>query len=77
MVEFEDLQGKTVQLELTGLEARVFQHEYDHLQGVLFHDRMAPPALGTVAAALAKLEAEGAKKGWAVIPPPPGSGPFP
>jgi peptide deformylase len=27
-------------LELTGFIARIFQHEYDHLQGVLFPDRV-------------------------------------
>jgi len=26
---------------LTGLEARIFQHEYDHLQGILFVDRLS------------------------------------
>ena len=33
--------GKTVERELTGLPARVFQHEYDHLIGVLFIDRIS------------------------------------
>ncbi|SHJ66258.1 peptide deformylase [Tangfeifania diversioriginum] len=31
-----DWKGET----LTGLEARIFQHEYDHLQGILFVDRL-------------------------------------
>ncbi|MBN1924404.1 MAG: peptide deformylase [Prolixibacteraceae bacterium] len=26
---------------LEGIEARIFQHEYDHLQGVLFVDRLS------------------------------------
>lgn len=29
-------------MTLSGWEAKIFQHEYDHLQGVLFHDRMRP-----------------------------------
>ena len=29
-------------MTLEGFEARVFQHEYDHLDGVLYHDRMTP-----------------------------------
>jgi peptide deformylase len=33
-------------------EARVFQHEYDHLDGVLYHDRMAAEALEGVQAEL-------------------------
>lgn len=27
---------------LDGLVARIFQHEYDHLQGILFTDRLSP-----------------------------------
>lgn len=75
-VEFEDLAGATQSLELKGLEARVFQHEFDHLLGALFHDRMEAAALATVAEELRGLEEEGAKKGWEVLPPPPGVGPL-
>ena len=35
------LDGSEVQLELSGLESRVIQHELDHLDGVLFIDRMS------------------------------------
>lgn len=35
-VEFEDRFGKTYKLEAIGYDARVIQHEIDHLQGVLF-----------------------------------------
>ena len=34
-----DLQGEEVSLEASGLEARVLQHEIDHLDGVLILDR--------------------------------------
>lgn len=34
------LDGSTVEIEAEGLEARVFQHEIDHLDGVLFLDRL-------------------------------------
>ena len=27
---------------LTGLVARIFQHEYDHIEGVLFIDKISP-----------------------------------
>jgi peptide deformylase len=30
-----------VEEELQGLEARIFQHEYDHLDGILFIDHMS------------------------------------
>jgi len=32
--------GKEVEIEANGLLARVFQHEYDHLDGILFIDRV-------------------------------------
>lgn len=41
-IEAQDLQGKKFKMTLEGFEARVFQHEYDHLDGVLYHDRMTP-----------------------------------
>jgi peptide deformylase len=28
--------------EISGIRARVFQHEYDHLQGKVFVDRLSP-----------------------------------
>jgi len=33
--------GKPFTLEASGLLARVIQHEYDHLEGVLFFDRLS------------------------------------
>ena len=30
-IEAKDLEGKTFRLDLDGLEARIFQHELDHL----------------------------------------------
>ena len=37
-----DADGKPVSLEATGLKARIIQHELDHLDGVLFIDRLPP-----------------------------------
>jgi peptide deformylase len=34
-----DIEGEAVELEASGLEARVLQHELDHLDGVLILDR--------------------------------------
>jgi hypothetical protein len=39
-VQAQDVNGKRLQFSLNGWAARVFQHEYDHLSGVLFPDRM-------------------------------------
>jgi peptide deformylase len=35
--------GDLVQQELTGFVARIFQHELDHLDGILFPDRVSNP----------------------------------
>jgi peptide deformylase len=39
-VEYQTLDGKLIKETLEGLHARVFQHELDHLNGVLFIDRI-------------------------------------
>ncbi len=39
-VKFQDIQGTPHVLNCDGMLARCIQHEYDHLQGVLFIDRM-------------------------------------
>ena len=41
-LEAQDLDGKSVSIRARGLTARVFQHEMDHLDGVLFIDRLDP-----------------------------------
>ena len=41
VVEGIDIQGKPVHIEADGLLARVLQHEIDHLNGVLFIDRIS------------------------------------
>ena len=37
-----DAEGEAVQIEADGLLARALQHEIDHLDGVLFIDRLSP-----------------------------------
>jgi peptide deformylase len=41
-IEALDMQGKPFKLSADGLLARVIQHEYDHLDGILFIDRVSP-----------------------------------
>lgn len=41
-IEFLDDQFKKHSLKLDGLAARVVQHEYDHIEGVLFTDKLSP-----------------------------------
>jgi len=40
-VEYQDLDGEQRALDLSGFSARVVQHEYDHLDGILTIDRAA------------------------------------
>ncbi len=37
---YYDINMKKIEMEYSGLAARVFQHELDHLDGILFTDRM-------------------------------------
>ncbi len=39
-VEYTDRHGKLQKQELTDFVARIFQHEYDHLDGIVFLDRL-------------------------------------
>jgi peptide deformylase len=42
VVEALDLDGEPIRIEAEGLLARVLLHEIDHLDGVLFLDRLSP-----------------------------------
>jgi peptide deformylase len=42
-VEAFDEKGDPVRLKVEGYLARVFQHEIDHLDGILFTDRLTDP----------------------------------
>jgi peptide deformylase len=39
-IEYTTLEGKMQQRELTDFVARIFQHEFDHLSGLVFLDRI-------------------------------------
>ncbi len=40
-IAYHDRYGQLQKLELTDFVARIFQHEYDHLEGIVFLDRVA------------------------------------
>jgi len=42
LVEFTDENGENKKLEASGLLSTCIQHEYDHLEGILFVDRLNP-----------------------------------
>ena len=52
------LDGKEINTDVTGLMARCVQHELDHLDGVLFPDRMSPAAKADIVEGLDEFEAE-------------------
>lgn len=54
-----NLEGKEVEFDAAGLLARAVQHEVDHLNGVLFIDRMNSAAKASVAGRLKRLQKEG------------------
>ena len=38
---YSDVDGELVQVEMHGLESRIFQHEYDHMEGTNFTQRVS------------------------------------
>ena len=56
VIEAFDLEGQPFRMDLEEFPARVVQHEYDHIDGVLFIDRMAEAARDEVEAKLADFE---------------------
>lgn len=54
-VRYQDLQGNWIEQPASELLARCILHEIDHLEGILFIDRMVPAARQKMAGKLAKL----------------------
>jgi peptide deformylase len=57
-VEAQTLDGERVEIEATGLLARALQHEIDHLNGILFIDRMSSAAKASLSSKLKRLQKE-------------------
>ena len=53
-----DLEGERRKEEFTDLMARILQHEFDHLEGVLFFERMTPADRVRIKADLEAFEAQ-------------------
>ena len=53
-----NLRGQEIKASLSGMLARVVQHEYDHLDGVLFVDRLSSTAKAQVQPTLDEFELE-------------------
>jgi peptide deformylase len=57
-VEAETLEGAKVTIDASGLLSRALQHEVDHLNGILFIDRMSSAAKAAHASRLKRLQKE-------------------
>jgi peptide deformylase len=57
-VEAETLDGQIIRIEAAGLLARALQHEVDHLNGILFIDRMSSVAKASLSSRLKRLQKE-------------------
>eukprot|EP00566_Odontella_aurita_P016600 CAMPEP_0113528782 /NCGR_PEP_ID=MMETSP0015_2-20120614/2031_1 /TAXON_ID=2838 /ORGANISM="Odontella" /LENGTH=246 /DNA_ID=CAMNT_0000427343 /DNA_START=111 /DNA_END=851 /DNA_ORIENTATION=+ /assembly_acc=CAM_ASM_000160 len=57
-VEAMNLKGKKMKKRFKGWEARIFQHEYDHLDGTVYIDRLSQEAREEVQPRLDELVAE-------------------
>ncbi|XP_010492278.1 PREDICTED: peptide deformylase 1B, chloroplastic/mitochondrial [Camelina sativa] len=55
-IDARDITGARFSISLSRLPARIFQHEYDHLEGVLFFDRMTDQVLDSIREELEALE---------------------
>lgn len=58
-VEGEDLEGNQHRLELEGIEARILQHEIDHLHGILIINRTTAEERRSLMARLRQLKLPG------------------
>jgi len=53
-----NLDGEPINYELSGFFARAVQHEFDHLDGIMFIDRLGPAALLSIKQLLQDLEVQ-------------------
>jgi peptide deformylase len=56
VAEYQDSKGNTHTVKMDGLIARVFQHEYDHLDGICFVDKVSQMKLQLAMKKLRKLK---------------------
>lgn len=61
-VRYQDIEGNFIEEELHGYQARIFQHEFDHLEGILFTDKLPIIKKTMVKKELAKLIEKGKKR---------------
>jgi peptide deformylase len=59
-----DAAGKPFQIEASGWLARIFQHEFDHLDGLLYVDRLTYPHVKAVTKVIRKKSWGGPGNSW-------------
>ena len=57
----QNLDEEEIEIEASGLLARALQHEVDHLNGILFIDRISSAAKASLASRLKRMQKENAK----------------
>ena len=57
-VRAQNLEGEPIEIEANGFLARAIQHEHDHLDGILFIDRMSSAAKAALSSRLKRLQKE-------------------
>src|SRR5438045_4531325 len=57
-VRAQNLDGEPIEIEMTGFLARAVQHEVDHLNGIIFIDRLSTAAKISLSSRLQRLEEE-------------------
>jgi peptide deformylase len=58
IVRAQNLEGETIEFEASGFLARAIQHEGDHLNGILFIDRINSAAKAALSSRLKRLQKE-------------------
>ncbi len=67
IVRAQTLEGGTIQIEAGEFLARAIQHEHDHLNGILFIDRMRSAAKAALSSRLRRLQKE-TRRGRRILP---------
>jgi peptide deformylase len=57
-VRGQDLEENAIEIETSGFLARAIQHEVDHLNGILFIDRMSSALKSSLSSKLKRLQKE-------------------
>lgn len=56
VAEYQDETGEKIRINLTGLTARIFLHEYDHMQGITMRQRVSAVKWNVAAGKKRKVE---------------------